>query len=116
MLSPEENERLVEYVSELLAMAAMTMYSQTPNTNEHKHVERGDVVLCVHEYIASNGRTVRLYVNGHTPRMLTMSIIVGEDEPVMHAPPMDFKAMHDDAVVETLEHIFQLPDAEEPQL
>ena len=49
MLSPDENEQLVEYVSELLAMAAMTMYTHSPLTHEHKHRQVGSQVLCVHE-------------------------------------------------------------------
>ena len=114
MLSPDENEQLVEYVSELLAMAAMTMYTNSMMTHEHKHRQVGDVALCVHEFVAPNGRTVRLFVNAATPRSLTMSVTVGDDEPVLHSPPLDFQAIHDEAVVDTLEHIFALPEAEDP--
>ena len=116
MLSPDENEQLVEYVSELLAMAAMTMYTQSPLTHEHKHRQIGSQVLCVHEYVHEpTGRTVRLFVNAATPRSLTMSVTVGDDEPVLHSPPLDFQAIHNKAVVDTLEHIFALPEAEDPQ-
>ena len=115
MLSPDENVALIEYVSELLTMAAMTMYTNSMMTHEHKHRQIGETVVCEHEFVAPNGRTVRLFVNHDMPRSLTMSITVGEDEDVMHSPALDYKELHDQAVIETLEHILDLPDAEDPQ-
>ena len=84
------------------------------NPHEHTHRQVGPSVLCLHEYVAHNGRTVRLYINHDMPRALTMSIVVGDDEEVMHSPAVDFDAIRDNAVIETLEHILALPDAEEP--
>lgn len=114
-MSPEETEALVDSVSELLATAALIMYSQSPMTHEHGHREVAGHGFCVHEYTAANGRTVCLYVDQDNGRVLTMSIMVGDDEEVLVAPPVDFEKIHDEAVVNTLEHILALPDAKDPQ-
>lgn len=114
MLSPEETEALVETVGGMLATAALIMYSHSPMTHEHGHREIGGHGFCIHEYTAANGRIVRLYVDQNNGRALTMSIIVGDDEDVLAAPPIDFEKIHDEDVVNTLEHILALPDAEEP--
>lgn len=114
MMSPDEVEQLVEYVSELLAMAGMAMYTHSPMPEEHRHADILGNLVCIHEYFAANGRIVRLFCNHGTPRTLTMSVTVGPDEPVLSAPQIDYKESHDAAVIDTLESILALPDAEDP--
>ena len=119
MLSPEENEQLIDAVSEMLSSAALIMYSQSSSTAEHNHAPLpgtdGMIVVCIHEYRAQNGRSVRLFVNPRTPRTLTMSITVGDGEVIHRAPEVNFEEIHDQATVNTLEHILSLPDAKDPQ-